>query len=83
LLDSYFSVDAWPSLERAVRGTGPRVHFIIGERSKVFDVADRQRAGALTAEPAHRCTVDVLPTGHWVHVEDFEGTVRLINQRLG
>lgn len=75
LLASYFATDCWPLLERLALD-GPRFHLIIGARSKVFDVNERERAEALAARSSGRCTVDVLQTGHWVHVDDFEGTVR-------
>jgi esterase len=82
LLASYFECDCWPVLERMALDAGPGFHLIIGSRSGVFDEGDRARARALAARSGGRCTVDELPTGHWVHVEDFEGTVRLVLQRL-
>lgn len=82
LLASYFDVDCWPLLERLAAGDGPKLHLVIGERSRVFDDADRERAKALAASPSGRCTVDLLPAGHWVHVDDFEGTVRVLLARV-
>lgn len=78
LLASYFTHDCWPVLERLALDAGPAFHLVIGERSKVFDVHERERAVALAARSQGRCTVDVLQTGHWVHVDDFEGTVRVL-----
>ncbi|MBL8920240.1 MAG: alpha/beta fold hydrolase [Myxococcaceae bacterium] len=82
LLSSYFDTDCWPVLERLAAGDGPALHLVIGERSRVFDEADRERAATLARHPSGRCTVDVLPAGHWVHVDDFEGTVRVLLDRV-
>ncbi len=78
LLASYFATDCWPLLERLAVDDGPRFHLVIGARSKVFDVNERERAEVLGSRSSGRCTVDVLQTGHWVHVDDFEGTVRVL-----
>ncbi len=78
LLASYFATDCWPLLERLAVDDGPRFHLVIGARSKVFDVNERERAEVLVSRSSGRCTVDVLQTGHWVHVDDFEGTVRVL-----
>ncbi|MDX2015158.1 MAG: alpha/beta hydrolase [Myxococcaceae bacterium] len=82
LLASYFATDCWPVLERLALDAGPAFHLVIGARSKVFDAHERERAEALAARSGGRCTVDVLPTGHWVHVDDFEGTVRALLSRV-
>lgn len=82
LLASYFACDCWPVLERLASDAGPGFHLVIGARSKVFDAGDKERALAIAARSGGRCTVDVLQTGHWVHVEDFDGTVRLLLERV-
>jgi esterase len=82
LLASYFATDCWPLLERLALDHGPQFHLVIGKRSKVFDANERERAEALAARSSGRCTVDVLETGHWVHVDDFEGTVRVLLARV-
>ncbi|MBE2249588.1 MAG: alpha/beta hydrolase [Myxococcus sp.] len=82
LLASYFETDCWPVLERLAVDAGPSFHLVIGARSRVFDAPDRERAVALAARSHGRCTVDVLETGHWVHVEDFEGTLRVLLERV-
>lgn len=79
LLDSYLALDAWPVLERPA---GPRFHLIIGERSGVYDEQERSRARALEAQSQGRITVDVLPAGHWVHVDDFEGLLKIMLARV-
>ncbi|MBL8932913.1 MAG: alpha/beta hydrolase [Archangium sp.] len=78
LLASYFATDCWPLLERLAADDGPRFHLVIGARSKVFDANERDRAEGLVSRSSGRCTVDVLQTGHWVHVDDFEGTVGVL-----
>lgn len=82
LLASYFATDCWPLLERLAVDVGPRFHLVIGKRSKVFDGNERERAEALASRSSGRCTVDVLETGHWVHVDDFEGTLQVLLSRV-
>jgi pimeloyl-ACP methyl ester carboxylesterase len=83
LLASYFATDCWPLLERLVTDAGPRVHFVIGARSRVFDEAEQQRARSLVARSAGRWSLEVLQAGHWVHVDDFEGTVKALSAAVG
>jgi esterase len=80
LLQSYFETDLWSVVESPPPGAA--VHLVIGERSSSFSPADRERASRIAAsEP--RVTVDVLPTDHWVHVEDPDGLQRVLALRLG
>jgi pimeloyl-ACP methyl ester carboxylesterase len=79
-MDSYFTTDLWPVVEQPPGEA--RIHFVVGARSDVFDASDRARADALAARD-HRVTVDVLPAGHWVHVDDFAGLLRVMVERLG
>lgn len=79
LLESYASLDAWPVLERA---SDTMFHLIIGDRSETYDASERARASALAASSNGRITLDVLPSGHWVHVDDFEGLLRVLVNRL-
>jgi pimeloyl-ACP methyl ester carboxylesterase len=78
LLDDYFAVDLWSVVEHAAAN----VHLVIGETSSVYSSADRQRAARLEAETHGRVTVDLLPAGHWVHVDDPEGVARVLLARL-
>ena len=78
LLASYFAADLWHVLEAPPGGAS--VHLVVGERSKVLDTEDRNRANALAGP---RVTVDFLPTDHWVHVEDLEGLLEVLGRRLG
>ncbi|MEW6431548.1 MAG: alpha/beta hydrolase [Myxococcota bacterium] len=83
LLESYFVTDLWPALEAAAHGaSGPRYHLVIGTRSLVFDHAERVHATHLEAESQGRVTVDLLDTGHWVHVDDPAGTLRVLLARV-
>ncbi len=79
LIDSYFSLDTWPVLERELPTA---FHLIIGDRSTVYDAIERARAEALVAKTSGRVTVDVLPAGHWVHVDAFEGLLRVLLDRV-
>ncbi len=76
LLTSYFEADLWPVIESPPERS--RIHLVIGDRSPVWSAEDRARALALATE---RVTVDVLPAGHWIHVEDPEGVLRVMLQR--
>jgi pimeloyl-ACP methyl ester carboxylesterase len=83
LLESYFVTDLWPTLEAAAHGAlGPAFHLVIGTRSIVFDHAERVHATQLEGESHGRVTVDLLDTGHWVHVDDPEGTLRVLLARV-
>jgi esterase len=80
LLEDYFARDLWPLAEQPPAGT--RVHLVIGERSISYSAADRERARAIAAA-VPRVTVDVLPADHWVHVDDPEGLLRVLVERIG
>lgn len=75
LLDDYFARDLWPLLEGA-HAERTRLHVVIGDRSPVFAPEDRARVEALAREG--RLRLDVLPAGHWVHVDDAEGLARAL-----
>lgn len=79
LLASYFAIDLWPVVESPPAST--RVHLVIGERSSVLDTADRERAAEIAARIPERVSVTLLPTDHWVHVEDLDGLLRAILER--
>lgn len=80
LLDDYFATDLWRLFEEAPVSATPRLHHIVGDRSSVFDEHDRERASALAREG--RVALDVLPAGHWVHVDDPRGLLRVLGDRL-
>lgn len=81
LLASYFATDLWPVVERAAQErTPPRVHLVIGDASPVLAPADRDRARALAATSGGFVTVEVVPGGHWVHVEAFERLLAVLVQ---
>lgn len=81
LLDDYFALDLWPVLE----SPPGRVRFdvVIGGRSGVFDAGDRARAERIASASGGRVAVTVLPdAGHWVHVDDPEGTFDVVRRAL-
>ncbi len=80
LLDDYFTADLWPLFDEEPARRAPRLHLVIGDRSNVFDEADRAHARALAA--SDRATLDVLPAGHWVHVDDPSGLRRVLVERV-
>jgi pimeloyl-ACP methyl ester carboxylesterase len=75
LLLDYFARDLWPVLEHPPRSA--RVHLVIGDRSDSYAPADRERVLAIAASNSN-VTVDVLPAGHWVHVDDPDGLLRTL-----
>jgi esterase len=75
LILDYFDRDLWPVVENPPGHAD--VHLVIGDRSDSYAPADRERA-ARVAETNARVTVDVLPAGHWVHVDDADGLLRLL-----
>lgn len=81
LLDDYFASDLWPVV--ASPAGGASVHLVVGERSSVFDASDRARALALEAARPDRVTVDVLPAGHWVHVDAPDALLEVLVRRVG
>jgi pimeloyl-ACP methyl ester carboxylesterase len=79
LLRDYFARDLWSVVENPPGQT--RVHLVIGERSGSYSAADRQRALQIAASN-DRVTVDMLPAGHWVHVDDPDGVVRTLLRHI-
>jgi len=77
LLVDYFARDLWPVVEQP-QGDA-RLHLVIGDRSTSYSAADRERARALAGD---RVSVDLLPAGHWVHVDDPEGLLRVMLDRI-
>ncbi len=83
LLEDYFQLDLWPVVEQAAHTRqGPRLHLVIGEKSKVYSAEDRTRVRSLEAESKGHVTVDLLNAGHWVHVEDPQGLSEVLLERL-
>ena len=80
LILDYFSRDLWPVVEHPP-GTA-RVHLVIGDRSDSYSPVDRERAARIGAQNA-RVTVDVLPAGHWVHVDNPDGLLRTLLDHFG
>jgi len=78
LLLDYFATDLWPVVESPPGQLN--VHLVVGDRSTSLSAADRDRALAIAATNT-RVTVDVLPAGHWVHVDDPEGLLRVLLDR--
>jgi len=75
LILDYGERDLWPVVERPPGNT--RVHLVIGDRSNAYTPADIDRAAQI-ARSSGRVTVDVLPAGHWVHIDDPEGLLETL-----
>ena len=72
LLLDYFARDLWPVVEHPPGGVN--VHLIIADRSDSYSRADRERASRIAASNS-QVTADVLPGGHWLHVDNPDGVV--------
>jgi pimeloyl-ACP methyl ester carboxylesterase len=79
LILDYFARDLWPVVEHPPART--HIHLVIGDRSDAYSGADRDRAMRISA--SNKCvTVDVLPAGHWVHVDDPDGLLCTLSHQL-
>jgi esterase len=68
LLEDYFTVDAWPTVESPPGRV--RLHVLVADRSNVLDESDRARARRAAEANPGRVFYEVIPdAGHWVHVD--------------
>jgi len=72
LILDYFARDLWPVVEHPPGGVN--VHLVIADRSGSYTPADRERALQIAASSS-QVTVDVLPGGHWLHVDNPDGVL--------
>ena len=72
LILDYFARDLWPMVEHPPSGVN--VHLVIADRSDSYSPADRVRALRIAASNS-QVTVDVLPGGHWLHVDNAAGVL--------
>lgn len=81
MLEDYFVLDTWQALEAPP--VGLRVHVVVGGRSTVFDVSDRQRLARVVERAQGQVQMHVLErAGHWVHVDDPEGLLALVRASM-
>jgi hypothetical protein len=73
MLRDYRAQDLWPIVETQSRA---KLHLAIADQSPMFSTEDRERA------QASRASVDILPTGHWMHTEDPDGTLEILWNRI-
>lgn len=79
-LNDHDRVDVWALIEAPPEGVALR--FVIGGRSTTISARDRQRLRMLATRGV--LEVHELPeAGHWVHVDDPEGLMRVLVERLG
>ncbi|MFN0060995.1 MAG: alpha/beta fold hydrolase [Myxococcaceae bacterium] len=79
LLTDYFAQDLWHVLEPPPANV--RIRFVLGGQSPACGPATLARL----SEVSRASNVDVvtLPqAGHWVHVDDFEGTLQAVSSAL-
>jgi pimeloyl-ACP methyl ester carboxylesterase len=74
LLDDYFATDFWPIVSSPREGL--HFHLILGGKSAVFDAQDRERAARASIDHPTQVDMQTLEeAGHWVHVDDPQGTL--------
>jgi esterase len=79
LLLDYFARDLWPVIEQPPQGL--RVHLLIADGSDSYSAADRDRA-LRTALKNTRITADILPGGHWLHVDNPDGVLDKLGEYI-
>ncbi|MCX7807963.1 MAG: alpha/beta hydrolase, partial [Deltaproteobacteria bacterium] len=79
LLEDHFTTDFWPLLQRETPRPSPRFTLVIGDHSPSYGPADRELAFRLDRE--NRVRAVVLPTGHWVHIEDPKGLLKVLTEQ--
>jgi esterase len=79
LLGDYFSKDLWPFLAQG--RTRPEFHFVVAEKSDRWNGEMTKKARELS--PDTRASVHILPNaGHWVHVDNPEGLLHMLDQGM-
>lgn len=79
LLADHDRQDRWAVVESPDRKA--KLRFVLGGRSKTISTIDRARLATL----AEHGTIDLMElpnAGHWVHADDPEGLLTLLQQRL-
>jgi hypothetical protein len=76
LVDDFFRSDAWDVLERPPAGTS--VHMVRAAESSVMTEAEAARAATVHVATS----VDTLPGGHWLHVDNPSGLLDLLADGL-
>ena len=77
LILDYFARDLWPVVEHPREGL--KVHLLIAADSDSYSKADRDHALAV-ARANTQVTVDILPGGHWLHIDNADGVLaRLVD----
>jgi pimeloyl-ACP methyl ester carboxylesterase len=79
LLLDYFARDLWPVVEHPPEEL--RMHLLIAEDSESYSEGDRKRALKI-ARSNPQVTVDILPGGHWLHVDNRDGVTSKILEYL-
>jgi pimeloyl-ACP methyl ester carboxylesterase len=79
LISDYLGRDLWPVVKSPPGIV--RIHLIIADRSDSYPPADREQAERI-AKTSERVTVDVLPGGHWIHVDNPDGLLRTLLERI-
>lgn len=79
LLDDYFGRNLWPFLAQARQA--PQFHLVVAERSDRWNGEMTARAKQLG--PETQCRVHtLLDAGHWVHVDNPDGLLSMLDEHL-
>jgi len=79
LLLDYFARDLWPLVEHPPDGL--KFHLLIAADSDSYSTADRDRALRI-ARVNPQVTADILPGGHWLHVDNAGGVLNKLIEYL-
>lgn len=79
LMLDYFARDLWPVVEHPPGDI--RVDLFIAEDSETYSPADRQRAFRI-ASSSSRVKAEILPGGHWLHVDNPDGLLNALLREL-
>lgn len=78
LMASFAERDLW----HALNAPESSIHALLGSRSDLRNEADDRRLEQLAEGSNGRVTVESLPAGHWVHVDDPAGVLSAVTSRL-
>lgn len=80
LLNSFFELDAWPSLRQAAE-SGVHVDLLRATESSIMDEADRTRLAEMS-DSGLAVRLTPVRGGHWLNADNPDRVVELLKERL-